>query len=143
MIKRLNPKVILTIVTISIVSILFVLHKNHDAISFNNNSLERKDLDIAEDPKYFLDYEDSSDNVILNEDNCKNDFNKSLGKGWIGRINQRTNYLKHRSYCILKFCGEVCDTKHDFETGKVSYFLMKLKAQQEIIMLSSAFTYFF
>ena len=124
MIKRQNPKVILTIVMVSILSILFVLHKNHDVISFHIDSSERKDLEISEDPKYFLDYEDSSDHVILNEENCENDFNKASGEGWTGRINQRTNYLKHRSYCILKFCGEVCDTKHDFETGRYLIFAL-------------------
>ena len=117
MIKRQNPKVILTIITISIVSILFVLHKSYDSISLHNNLLDKNNLEIDEDSKHYLNYENDSDNVILKDDNCENDYNQSSGEGWTGRINQRTNYLKQRSYCILKFCGEVCDTKHDFETG--------------------------
>ena len=127
MIKRQNPKVILTIITISIVSILFVLHKNYDSISFHNNLLDKNNLEIDEDSKHYLNYENDSDNVILKDDNCENDFNQSSGEGWTGRINQRTNYLKQRSYCILKFCGDVCDTKHDFETGEVFYMSMDLK----------------
>ena len=128
MIKRQNPKVILTIITISIVSILFVLHKNYDSISLYNNLLDKNNLEIDEDSKHYLNYENDSDNVILKDDNCENDYNQSSGEGWTGRINRRTNYLKQRSYCILKFCGEVCDTKHDFETGEVFYMSMDLKA---------------
>ena len=109
----------------SIVSMLFIVYQNHVVFSFPDNLLQRKNLELDEDSNFFLDveytdeYRYNSNRTNLNDDDCDTDDNHVdvSSHGWEGRIEQKTDYLNQRRTCILKYCGEVCDTRFDSEKG--------------------------
>ena len=117
-------KTILIIVLMSIVSILFIVYQNHTVFSFPDISLQRNDFELDEDSDFFLDTKYDSEYSISNrtniyDDGCNSDddYGDVSRHGWEGRIEQKTDYLNHRRNCILKYCGEVCNTRFDFEKG--------------------------
>ena len=118
-------KTTLIIVSMSIVSMLFIVYQNHVVFSFPDNLLQRKNLELDEDSNFFLDveytdeYRYNSNRTNLNDDDCDTDDNHVdvSSHGWEGRIEQKTDYLNQRRTCILKYCGEVCDTRFDSEKG--------------------------
>ena len=112
-------KTTLIIVSMSIVSLLFIVYQNHVAFSFPGILIPRKDFELDEEYEYDSEY--SISNITnIHDDGCDSDYNYEdvSRQGWEGRIEQKTDYLKHRRNCILKYCGEVCITRFDFEKGK-------------------------
>ena len=104
----------------SIVSILFIVYQNNVVFSFPGILLQRKDFEL--DEYYEYDSEYSITNITnIHDDGCDSDktYEDVSRQGWERRIEQKTDYLKHRRNCILKYCGEVCNTRFDSEKGKV------------------------
>ena len=116
--KHQHQKVILTLVLMTFVSILLYVHKRHNLYSLRSILRPREGLRVPIDSKVFPDIEDTLPGAITN--GCDNDkiFENKLGHNWTERIKQKHDYLENRRLCILKHCGEVCDTTMDFQDGK-------------------------
>lgn len=113
-------KITLTIVAIFVGLVIFNVYQNKVAFSFHTISPSKSDLELDYDSKFQVDFEYDDDNSNKNKnDDCDNNnkFSDASGHDWSRRMEQKTEYLKHRRKCILKFCGEVCDTNYDPEQG--------------------------
>ena len=120
--KQQRQKVLLTLVFMTFFSAILIVYKSHNAYSLHSILRSRKGLgeQILPNIEYIkIDIEDTHPEAIINNDvECDNDYILEVGHSWTGRIKQKESYLEHRRFCILKYCGEVCNTTKDFQNGK-------------------------
>ena len=124
----------------SIVSIVFIVYQNHVVFSSPGILQQRKDFEL--DEYYEYDSEYSIRNITnIHDDGCDSDDNYGdvSRPGWEGRIEQKIDYLKHHRNCILKYCGEVCNTRYDSEKGTGFQTWCAISLYDEIYMNQNEF----
>ena len=62
----------------------------------------------------------TSEKLVLNPTDAKCETDKFFGDKIIGIFWKKREYLENRRACILKYCGDVCDTKEKYDRGMFS-----------------------
>ena len=117
-----NQKLILILAVITTSLVLLIIHRSNSASSVYVSFLRSQNVVVKTNSKFDRATKDTS-TAYNGDSECDNDniFVDTSGHSRKGRTQEKSKYLEHRRFCILKYCGDVCDTKKEFEDGKTCY----------------------
>ena len=116
--NRPNQRYVLVLAVSLGILLLYITNYNQNEVTVDSVLVGEKVMGIPNKTQSILPSDKLVPNYVSIDVDC--DTDKFFGDKIFGQFWKKTEYLEHRRACILKYCGDVCDTKQEYGRGKFS-----------------------